>query len=144
MCAAPISPRCSTSVVPISYRNEIALAGDREDDSLPGILDDAGVFVLEQLLHDEVAALDQAPRLALRRVRVLDEDWAAQGPLALTSVRALKSRDWPLESCSRICHRLALRRASTQAHRAITVAPCSWASMALSTTCRASSTQPSE
>ena len=68
----------------------------------------------------------------------------AHGPAALTSARAATTRSSPVASLrTRTVHRFASRAASTQRHRVRMVAPRSAASIAFSTTSRASSTQPS-
>ena len=47
-------------------QGEVALVGDRENDAAVSALEDVGMVVLEELAHDDVAALDQ-PQRARRR-----------------------------------------------------------------------------
>ena len=97
-------------------QREVALVGDGEDDALVGVLEDVGVVVLEQPRHDDVAALDQAQRLAARGcVRCSPRNCAAHGPAALTSARAATLALPPSRAfAARTCQRSAPRRASTQ------------------------------
>ena len=128
-------------------QREVALVGNREDDALVGVLEDVGVVVVEQPRHDDVAALDQAQRL--RRAagaRARRRNCAAHGPAALTSARACSCAPPPSALSQR--HLPARRRraaASTQRRaRAGPSRRARAASIAFSTTRRASSTQPSE
>jgi hypothetical protein len=137
-----MSPRYSTSVVPMSVN--VVLERDAEDDALVGILEDVGVVVVEQLAHHDVAALDQAQRLALRQVGVFGQELRSPGSGGVDQRTRAQRVSAPSLRFSVTCHALASRRASVQIQRVSTVAPCDAASMALSTTSRASSTQPSE
>ena len=75
-------------------QREVALVRNREDDPLVGVLEDVGVVVVEQLRHDDVAALDQAQRLAARQVRrAPSRNSAAHGPGGVDE-RARARRSW--------------------------------------------------
>jgi hypothetical protein len=60
-------------------QREVALVGDREDDALVGVLEDVGMVVVEELRHDDVAALDEPQRLRPRCMGVLGEELRGPG-----------------------------------------------------------------
>ena len=58
---------------------EVALVGNRKDDAPVGVLEDVGVVVVEHLGHDDMTALHQPQRLALRHMRVLGQELCGPG-----------------------------------------------------------------
>ena len=130
-------------------QREVVLVGDREDDPLVGVLEDVGVVVLEQARHDDVAALDQPQvprrqRLALAARATPRRKASAHGPGGVDHGARAHGALAPSapSSTRRPAVGVALRADAARARQDL--APRARASSALSTTSRASSTQPSE
>ena len=62
-----------------AHQGEVAFVGDGEDDALVGVLEDVGVVVLEELLHDDVAALHQPQRPGLRLAHLHGQELRGPG-----------------------------------------------------------------
>ena len=97
---------------------EIALVRNREDDALVGVLEDVRVVVVEQLAHDDVAALDQPQRACRVGPDVLAQELRRPGPGGVDQrARRGRVRVPPRDGARWPSSRRATRSARTQRQR---------------------------